>query len=276
MKWTEITDDPRRAQCLSSQLTNQGVSNELVCTAATGSAEELITHLQAEFGQIRFSPKFGAGIVALSPHLPILENQIQSCDALVFNHGKWWPRSFLSLALEQVFSESKKDLKLESNALILGTGAVARCASAALFKSGLRRFLVTAPDEGEGLAFCQTMSRHLLGVQFEWIPRKQIVSIPSQSSVVVNGTPVHAENEMLKELLYFNFIRPDGIVWDFSLNPLSHPFVEEAQALGVEVVRGYQIAARADALWASQVMGVRLDLGDYEKRLFEALSSNPQ
>jgi shikimate 5-dehydrogenase len=272
MKWAEITTDSRRAQCLSEYLGKQGFQNSLTCVEPGQDPAVLLQNLQKEQEQIRFAPSFGASIIQGLPHQPILENQIRMCDTLVFDHGKWWPRSFLSGALEQALGDHKKDLKMDSDALILGTGAVARCTSAALFKAGLRRFLVTGPEEEAGQSFCKTMSRHLLGAQFYWTPRRQIVSLPGECGVVVNATPVRDDNEILKDLLYFNFIRTDGIVWDFSLQPLSHPFIEEASALQITVVRGFQMAARVDQSWAAQVLKVEFDRLEYEKLLFSKLS----
>ena len=274
MKWAEVgVDTAVRAQHLSRFLKEQGISNELeTVPAPTEDLLDALKGFKQKYDQIRFSSSFGTRVMGVLEGKPIQERVMNACDALVKEDGEWWPRSFLFEALGHIFVDSGLQIDLETSALIIGTGSAARVSTAALFQAGFRKFLITGMQVQEMESFAQFMKRHLLGVEFEITPPEKLVLLAGKNSVVVNATPVREDNTILSELLYFNFIRQDGLVWDFSLTPFNHPFVDEAHDLGLNVYRGIHMAARVDELWAQKVFGRGFDRSKYEESLIAELS----
>jgi shikimate 5-dehydrogenase len=174
-------------------------------------------------------------------------------------------------ALTQLLLQAPFTIQFQDSVLIVGTGAVARVAVSVLFKTGFRHFLVAAISENEAQDFIIEMSRTLLGVKFTTVPFQQLVHLTSGCSLVVNASPVQDSNFILPELLYFNFLRQEGWVWDFNLEPVRHPFIEEAVELGLRVLRGYEIAASVDGIWVELVFGRSFDCQTYQDRLLKAL-----
>lgn len=276
MKWAEVgVETTIRAQHLAKFLNAHGCANELeLVPAPTENLETFLRDMKPKFDQIRFSSAFGTRVMGVLTGKPFQERVMNACDALFKEDGDWWPRSFLFEALGQIFVESAVQIDLETSALIIGTGSAARVSTAALFHAGFRKFLITGMQTKDLEGFVTNMSRHLLGVQIEITPPEKLVLLAGKNSVVVNATPVRDDNSILTELLYFNFIRQDGLVWDFSLTPLNHPFVDEALALGLNVYRGINMASRVDQLWALKIFGKTFDRQVYEESLLKELTAS--
>jgi shikimate 5-dehydrogenase len=98
--------------------------------------------------------------------------------------------------------------------------------------------------------------------------------LPGTNSIMVNTTPSGVDNELIKELLYFNFLEPGGEVWDLSLSPIETALVKEAEEIGTRVVRGSEVASWVDVVWAKWVFGYELDRNSYLKSLTEMLNKN--
>ncbi|MCC7404815.1 MAG: hypothetical protein IT288_10495 [Bdellovibrionales bacterium] len=277
IRWTEIAVSPQheRWQLLSKILNEAGVANcyEPSATAPERFAESLSQATQ-NMGALRIGSPFGQLVTRHFPYEPVLSMSLGAADTLLPIQGKWWTRSALYQAFHHLLREFGDLLNMKGTALVVGAGAAARIAIASLIKIGFKQIKLTNQEPTEAQALMREMSRSYFGVSFEFVPLSHLIMLPGTNSIMVNTTPSGVDNELIKELLYFNFLEPGGEVWDLSLSPIETALVKEAEEIGTRVVRGSEVASWVDVVWAKWVFGYEMDRNSYLKSLTEMLNKN--
>ena len=283
MKWVEIADfhEKERLETLSLALREAGLENEV--TFKTSNQEELAQALKeakAEFSQIRIGGDLCNHVLEHFSNIPISPKQIGFADAIVCENGEWWPRNFISEGIHRAVVSDIKNLDVGAAVFILGATCEARAAVAAFSRMGFNKFTLSDPDEARGQHFVESLRSTYFQLQFQFVPRQMITQLPSVHFIAVNTMVKGRDDGAISELVYFNFLMQKGLWVDMALIPMNVELTEEAQAAGVSVEDGPQIASYTDWLWAESCFsraGVRLDRADYAAKLVRKLTgAGPQ
>lgn len=276
MKWVEIAGSPSREyyEELSRSLKEVGLENQVdFIESGMMDFPEALKKAMEEYDAIRIGSPFKSAGVAQFKNLSALLRQLNSADCLVKIKGVWWPRPAGYHSFQRILSRVGSSLDLKSSVLIVGAGAGARFAIAALIKIGFKHFNLTNKFDEQALELIKELRQIYFDVEFDFIPQGRLVLLPGANGVVINTTPLTPTNDLLNELYYFNFLKSSGIAIDFTVVPYDTPFIKEAEAIGINTVRGYEVAAEADCVWVGWVFGRELDVEAYRERLKEKVMS---
>jgi shikimate 5-dehydrogenase len=235
-------------------------------TAENEDLGEVIQRLMKEYNHIRVSTPFGEKIHAFVKAVPMATMIQKSSDCLVYDQGQWWARSMLAEGLIREMA-MLKNLDISDSALIVGAGASCRAVIAALLKIGYKKFNITEKFEERGRLLIKELKETYFGVDFRFTPQSSITQLPGIHSVVVNTTPLTASNDLLNELYYCNFLRPEAAVIDLTLVPLETPLLKAAKQVGARIVHGCQVATLVDTYWIKSSMKIDVNAEEYQVKL---------
>lgn len=272
IKWAEIAtrNSLVRFQELSKFLKKYGIENEFHPLEAT--AENFAGVIQKAFNEydaIRVAPIFSDQACRLFPQNSVVIETLGASDSFVKIENSWWTRCVTFEALQRIFVKIGTQVDLSKSCLVVGAGSMAKISIGALSKIGISEFKIAHRLETSAQELIEEMQRKYFGVKFSYIPKDELVLLPGDSGVVVNTTPLRDDNEILKELYYFNFLKPNGLALDFVLKPLVTPFLREAHGIGAIAISGFEVSAVTDMVWVEQLTNKELPLEEYKSLLEE-------
>lgn len=274
LRWVEVglETNKDRYQTLSQFLTDSGVPNEVSYLDVTKeNSIEKIKEAMLAYDGIKIGRGMGEITLELFSRQSVVMSRVKAADCLVKLNGDWWPQSAAYEGMSYLLAGIGEKLDLNSSALIVGSGAAARVACASLAKIGFSSFGISDQSPEKVQKFIEDLSHIHLGVSFKVILKEELILLPGNYGVLINTTPFEPGNEMLEELYYFNFLKPGGVAIDFIITPIETPLLKEAEGIGALTVKGYQLSAYADVIWAKWFCGVDLDPEEYAGRLKESL-----
>jgi shikimate 5-dehydrogenase len=277
MKCLEIGGSSQRLRFdfLASYLKGLGHSVEFDYIETTQDAfPEKIEQAMLQYQHIRVSSPFGEKVHEFVNAVPMDTMTQRSSDCLIFDQGEWWARSMLSEGLVRELASMKK-LDISETAMIVGAGASCRAVIAALLKVGFKKFNITEKFEERGRLLMKDLKETYFGVDFRFTPQSSITQLPGVHSVVINTTPFTPNNDLLHELYYCNFLKPEGIVIDLTMIPFETPLIKAALQVGARVVHGCEVSTLVDAYWVKSSMKISLNHHDYEAKLKAACVQAP-
>jgi shikimate 5-dehydrogenase len=168
-----------------------------------------------------------------------------------------------------------KNLDISESALIVGAGASCRAVVASLLKIGFKKFNITEKFEERGRLLIQDLKQTYFAVDFRFTTQSAITQLPGVHSVVINTTPLTPSNDLLNELYYFNFLKPEGAVIDLTLVPYETPLLKAAKQVGARVVHGCEVATLVDIYWIKNSLGIAVPLDEYLSGLKDVCKSTP-
>lgn len=273
-RWTAIspTVEDERYKLLAEYLRKKGVENEYV--SWTGSTET-VDNLDAfnEFYHVRLSSQIGVQALGAMKVQSSWATLLGVVDGMVQTRNGWWPLCSLHECFSQLIIQFGAGMDAHSGVFIVGAGGAARIAVAAFFKGGFNHFLLTNHKVEAGHATIEDIKRKFFGLKIDWVPKERIVLLPGENSVLVNSTPTTADNVLITELSYLNFLKRPGFLFDLNRTAKNSQLVQEAIETQVTVVGGVDIASRCDVIWAKWAFGVDLDLGSYSQDFLKILQS---
>lgn len=277
LSWVEIAQypSPERLDVLSKYLSDRKIENKIEYIQADSSnlSEVLKLNLQ-KFDAIRIGRGVGDCVHSHFNNNSFFVQRVGTADCALKINGQWELRCALHEALTQICGQVGKRFDLDSHVLVVGTGAVARAAIAALTRAGFSKFGVSDQKIEKVIKFCDQMKNVFFNTEFKPIPKDEIILLPGIYGVLVNTTPLQEGNEILDELSYFNFFTKNAIVFDFTLKPIKTPLLIEAQDIGGFPVFGFETAALADAIWVNWLLGSTVDMSGYRTLLESELAKS--
>ena len=268
--WTEIALHPQdeRWNLLSAELNEAGCKNQYESVVVDPESFDLkLSEALKKCRGIRIGSPFGELVTRFFPHEHAGMMSLGAADTLLETEGKWWTYSAIFGAFHHVLRQYGDGLNVEASALIVGSGAAARVAISSLVKIGFREFKITNQFLDQGLSLIADLKKAYFGVNFSFTPVNQLIMLPGTNSIMINTTPAGPENELIPELLYFNFLEPGGVVWDLNLTEETSFLINEAKQIGTKVIHGFEIASWADVIWAGWTFGEKLDREKYLSKL---------
>ena len=274
-KWIEIagTCSRKRYEYLSDFLNKSGVENSVdFVECGMDEFPLLLKHAMDQYDFIRVGSPFGERVPHLIDQLPVTTYFQKSADSLFNEGGRWWARSMLTEGLIREVALVEK-LDISESAFIIGAGASCRGVIAALMKIGFHKFNFTEKFEERGRLLLKELKETYFGVDFRFTPQSAITLLPGIHSIVVNTTPLVPSNDLLDELYYCNFLRPNGVVIDLTLVPPETPLLKAVKQVEGRIVFGFEVAALIDMYWSVQAFRQTFDQLAYSKGLFQICQS---
>jgi shikimate 5-dehydrogenase len=179
-------------------------------------------------------------------------------DILVKSGSKWWPKTVMGDVILEC-SHLAPHLDITESALITGTGAKARICAAALVRLGYRQINITDLQSEGGPELIADLKRRFFNVDFVFVEAAEITALPGAFSMLINTAGHGAEDPLLQELSYFNFLVQGGLVIDLVAGAGQNVFRDLAIDIGAKVISGEIVAARLDRRWIEVV--INCDLG---------------
>lgn len=278
LRWAELSVYPerKRFETLSAALNDEGFKNEVsFIETDEGRFSEALKEAQNQYAQLRIGGELCRVVHQSADRMSTLMLALQTADAYaqMKSDGKfvrsqeesgaegnsWWPKNYLIEGIRRTLVADLKAVDFSGGVFVIGAGAEARAAVAALVRTGFIRFSISDPDEELGRAFIEEAEKVFFNCQFQFVPRHMITQLPSVNSVAINTLTIGRDGGVLDELFYFNFLKSGGIWLDLPLE--RHGELDaEALAVGASVAPGYRILAWTDLEWANEVLGVHLSI----------------
>lgn len=266
MKWIEVSlsTEGARLNALTQFCNERNFDVQFEEVHATEENwRELISEAMKSTQAIRIGPGLRQKILTYFVAMDAETHQLGAADALIFEMGKWWPRSATFKALLPALSMYGEGFHLGSEVLIVGTGSLAKVAVAALFQQGFTQFTIVDADETRAREMMRFLARYRLGAKFHYIPKEGLILLPSNYGVCVN-TITKQDVSLLNDIAYFNFLMPKGLLLDFLLEEGVSPLVKEAEAIGLFSLAGPRLYASIDAAWVEMATGKNLNKDELE------------
>lgn len=257
MKWTVIGKNiiQKRYEVLRDFLTNQKIENEMVLqNCEDGEFEAVLQKSMQEFQQIRIDSPYRSKVLECFTTQSMMTASLGAADTLIFEQGQWWPKSVLFQSFNQLYTRYGSVMDIAGTLLVVGSGASSRLAVASAVRAGFSKIIISTAYHDLGRAFVDEMKRRYFGVDFQFVPHDMLVMLPGNSSLLINTTPLVEGNDILAELYYLNFLRPDGIIWDMIILPATTPLIREGEHINIKSIRGREVAALADIQWLDWVL----------------------
>jgi hypothetical protein len=165
--------------------------------------------------------------------------------------------SVLPQAIQASLAIQNIRIEFDGAGLIVGAVGLARAIAASLAKLGLKRIFIVDPDDQATKNLVASLSRRLVGIQFEALSRARLTQIPAEASVAVNLVEFFddsiLEESILEDVSYMNFLRPGGVWIDWTGASGDRGFADEIANAGVQVFDPLNIRRRRDALLVSKL-----------------------
>ena len=131
-------------------------------------------------------------------------------------------------------------------AFILGAGGAARAISVELAGAGISFISVANRNEEHGEALVKIINENT-AAKAEFIPWKGTISIPEDTDIVVNATPIGFTDENKPDIDY-DSLREGMAVCDVIPNKAWTPFLREGEKRGLRTFNGLQMLVNQGAV----------------------------
>jgi len=273
--WAEISrvKHASRYDFLSAKLNAAGLKNKVTYFDFPTSEFDLeIDKIKAQYDQLKIGSPYGEILANALSQSALISFSLQSCDALMKQDGKWWPRSFLEVSFVETMIREFGTLDIDASAIIIGCGTSARAVFSALLKLGYRKFLFAEYFEEKATQTLKDLRQRYFNVELRFISQDELAYLPGICSVVVNTTPHVEDNVLLKDLYYFNYLNKNAVVVDTNYYPLDPSFIQQAADLNVRLCDGVKVCADLDIAWVKSCFGLQLNTKEYTEEWRQHLS----
>lgn len=269
-KWVEISlqKNEARYKILSDFLRENKLENTVEFLEPTiKKFPQALEEAYRKYDGIRIGRGLGEAVLLHLSNHSMMVDKIKAADAIVRSENNWFLRTNAVDGFIRVLKAIGEKFDFDSSVLIVGSGAAARVATTALFMCGFKNFSISSLDKLKVESLIEGLKITHFGASFRMVLKEELILLPGIHGIMVNTTPMEVDNAMLEELYYFNFFKSGGIAVDFSILPVDTPLLKGAIDVGAHCVRGYEVAAATDIIWAEQILGRAVDGTDYTERL---------
>lgn len=276
--WTEVSFQPSewRYQTLSEELRKCGVENKFESLTVQANDDFLaaIENAKTRYSQIRFGRVFAEKALEAYPDLPANLLNLRAVDALVPELDVWWPRCFYFDGVMRALVRDMKDLDLGAGVFVMGGSWEARVIVAAVTRAGFNKVLLSDVDEPRGLQMIKELQRLNFNVKFEFVQRQMVTQLPGTCAVAVNVLSLVEYPDLVADLSYLNFLRPDGVWMETIPYKDDSPLTTEALSLGTQVEPAVHLLSNVDEAWVERCFNVQIDLKRYREALSASLKNH--
>lgn len=252
MKWAVLGEqfEKKRYLFLSQWLAESGFQNEVqFLNSDADKLKEFIEDSKSSFEQLRIETPYCERVIEESESVISLSLSLSAADCLVCDNQKWWPRNALYEAVVRLVAQRLEGLSLNSSVFVVGAGASAKSVIAALVKMGFISINITDRLTERGLELISELKRVYFNVEFEFTPADGLTLLPGHHQMIINTTPSVAENTLIEELCYFNYLQEGGVVVDLTLSREETKLLQEAKSVHAVTIDGCEMASLVDQVW---------------------------
>lgn len=279
IKWAEISFEPdqKRFGVLANFLSQAGLENSVdFITSEEHEFPEVISRLQGEYHQLRIGGELALHTPDVGPQKPAEILQTRFADALLAHEGEprpIWPKCCLAEGFRRAMVSDVKTIDQSASVFIYGGTCEARAAVNALSRMGFRKFTIADSNDLRGQMLVDNFRESYFGSQFVFVPRHHVTQLPAVHSVAVNTLIGGVIDGALRELFFFNFLKPGGVWSDLAYHSPSSELETEAKTAGAVILPGYRVAAWTDVYWAELAFGLRLSVDSLSAAYREVFDS---
>ena len=269
--WTEIAKRPSiwRYEALSHELGLCGLENRFEATLV-GNEEDLFSVIELaekKYSQLRIGSEFAELALEAFPSVPADLLNMKATDAFVMDLGTWWPRCFYYEGVMHTLVQDLKNLDLRGGVFIMGATWEARVLTAAFCRAGFNKITLSDVDESRAQQLVKQLARLNFGVDFQTVTKTMVTQLPGTNAIAVNVLSLVEHPELVSDLSYLNFLRPDGVWIETQPYKESSALTIEAISLGTQVEPALHLLSNVDAAWADHCFKIKIDLPRYRESL---------
>lgn len=215
------------------------------------------------------------GIRATLRNIPRDILMLKHFDVVLFESGKWWPRSILAQTLRAAILRHSKGLDLRTWAWVSGVSPLARVALTSVFELGYRRArIVIAPGEREAAEELITeMAKFCFGFELIIQERADMTLQPNNGSLLINTVDLASDLDLQETLMYLNFLHRPGVIVDL-FDPWGEaPLLREGVVSGFQILTGRVVQIEWEIVFLRHI-GIDLKLTEveyFERRMKDEL-----
>jgi hypothetical protein len=199
---------------------------------------------QNDFSAALVGDESNAEVMASLKEIPLEILELGVVDHVVFDRGHWWGRSAFSKALKELIVKRAFELETAKFAYIVGNNFRAISAVMVLIKLGFKNFKTTMDDHFFELLEKQV--KRAFGVRLLNIPVKDLLTQPSDGSLLVNTVNPHQDLSTFQDICYFNFLSSRSVVADAQWDSLMAKLTTEGESVGHKTISALEIQGLTD------------------------------
>jgi hypothetical protein len=165
-------------------------------------------------------------------------------DHVVLENGHWWARNAFSKALKELIVARAHEVETSKFAYVVGNNFRAISAVMVLIKLGFKFFKTTLDED-----FFEILERHskrTFGIQIFNLPQKELLTQPSDGSLLVSTTDPELEPLAFEDICYFNFLSTKSVVVDAQTNFKINKLTTEGEAVGHKIISSLDVQGLTD------------------------------
>lgn len=256
MKWGYLGRDPSqkaRFAALHETLLEQKLESDFQVIELADDFEGQLKSLIGTVEVLRVDPSVGEQFVKQLHHVTVKEMFVRTTTCLVAENEVWWSRPLMIEPLQDVL-QGTGQINIAYEVLIVGIHAYSWIALETLSQMGFTKFAVIDRDDLAAARMLRDFQKKHFSLTFRTLRSRELMNIPENFSMVVNCSP-QADEGLLQDLSYFNFLVEGGIVVDARLYVGESEFIESARQVGAVTRNGLDITVGEDDFWVKRFFG---------------------
>ncbi len=212
-----------------------------------------------------------SNILQLINGVPRRITEIQCLDSVFKDKkGNWWSECFYREILHESIVAAADNLDTSASAYITGEGAFMRIGMSVLVQLGYRKINLVLERIENSDALSDVFKRLYFDTEFNFLPNMDLTLQKNDGTILINTASLVDHQELKEDLTYLNFIFGAGLVVDTQSDQVSNPVMDEALHVGLRVLFGHALQARADWKILSRMLGpLKISLQEFEQKWFE-------
>ena len=215
--------------------------------------------LSLPFDAFRFSIEYSEQVYANLKEKPSVLKFEKSVDFMEKKNHQVWGSNIFRQGFLHAISHHCKSLDFGSPALVLGIGPQIRAGLSVLIELGYRKIYIV--DYNDIRLEIETLKKIFLGVEFNVFSSENIVLQPGIFSILLSSIDLKPGDALLADLLYFNYLKPNGAIIQLSNSLPEDPLLIEAKAISTKVLSLREISIHTEFSWIQKY----LPLSSFEK-----------
>lgn len=131
-------------------------------------------------------------------------------------------------ALHETLIQNSQGFDLKQPVCIIGHGEWVRGALGVVSRLGFRRFILVSSDSEKSKKDQAIVQKSFFGLDIKILPSEELTQVTENGPLVLNLSAGPSKVQMIQDMIYFNYMCPKGLVFDFFPQDDQNYFVEEA------------------------------------------------
>jgi hypothetical protein len=240
--------------------------------------KHFLKHVAADAAGIFLEQDYSPVVISSLHQVPAKILEISTLDALLRDPaGRWWPHSYLKLALHEKIAERAPALDCTQIAYVTGDNFVMQVAVSVAVQLGFSSIHIVVSHPEQSKDWTKVLQRKYFGIEFKLISSSDLTLQKNNGSLLINTVDSQQSEGLMEDLSYLNFLLAGGLVVDLNILPLKNHLIEEATHVGLPVLAGSEVHGYTDFLVLKDAIpDFAFSKSDYMNSWSEFLISKPK